>query len=295
MLWKILNRGLEMKVEFLGTGGAITIPRPLCDCEVCEEARGKGVPFSRMGPSIFIHGPNLLIDTPEDIYHQINRSTIDEVKGIIFSHWHPDHVMGRRIIESLSADWRNHPPEHKKIDVYLPQQVENDFKTFLGSRDHLNFFEVQGFANIIQLKDGESFFLNNTKISPFRLAENYVYAFILEYEGKKMLIAVDELNNWKPDMSMVGTDLAILPIGIFEFNPLTGERIISENHPVLKEEATFTETVEMIKELKSQKVILTHVEEPNGLGFNEYKELEKKLKDAGLNVEIAYDTQLVNV
>ncbi|MDX8047267.1 MBL fold metallo-hydrolase [Gracilibacillus sp. S3-1-1] len=284
-----------MEIEFLGTGGAITIPRPLCDCRVCSEARDKGVPFSRMGPSIFVHGPNLLIDTPEDIHHQINRSTIDDVKGIIYSYWHPDHVMGRRIIESLSADWINHPPQNKKVEVYLPEQVEVDFKRFLGSSDHLAFFESQGFAHINRLKDGESVFLNNTKVVPFRLAEDYVYGFIIENDSKKVLIAMDELYNWKPHKEVIGEDLAILPVGIFACHPLSGDRLFPEDHPVFEEEATFTETMEIIKTLDAKKVILTHIEEPNGLSFSECKELEKKLKNSGLNVEFAYDTQKVKV
>ncbi|MFP7479660.1 MBL fold metallo-hydrolase [Terribacillus saccharophilus] len=284
-----------MEIEFLGTGGAITIPRPLCKCNVCLEAINKGVPFSRMGPSIFVHGPNLLIDTPEDIYHQINRSTIDNVSGIIYSHWHPDHVMGRRIIESISADWINYPPHHNKIEVYLPEQVDIDFKAFLGSSDHLNFFESQGFANINRLNDGENLVLNNTKVFPFRLAEDYVYAFIIESDSKKVLIATDELNNWKPNKDVIGVDLAILPVGIFEFHPLSGERLLPEDHPVFKEEATFNETLEIVNTLDAKHVILTHIEEPNGLSFSEFKELERKLKSSGLNVEFAYDTQLVRV
>ncbi|HZH58232.1 MAG TPA: MBL fold metallo-hydrolase [Metabacillus sp.] len=284
-----------MEIEFLGTGGAITIPRPLCNCKVCLEARDKGVPYSRMGPSIFVHGPNLLIDTPEDIYHQINRSTIDGIKGIIYSHWHPDHVMGRRVIESLSADWINHPPLNKKLDIFLPEQVEKDFKTFLGSGDHLDFFELQGFANLKKLKDGESFSLNGTKISPFRLAEDYVYAFMLECENKRVLIAMDELNNWNPDKTVSDVDLAILPVGIFEFHPLTGERLMPKDHTVFNEEATFPETLEVVKVLKAKRVLLTHIEEPNGLSFSDLKELETKLKESGINVEFAHDTQIVKV
>ncbi len=284
-----------MEIEFLGTGGAITIPRPLCKCRVCSEARDKGVPYSRMGPSIFVHGPDLLIDTPEEIYNQINRSSIHDVKGVIYSHWHPDHVMGRRIIESLSADWINDPPQHKKIDVYIPQQVDLDFKTFLGSRDHLNFFESQGFANLNRLKDGESLVLNGTKVSPFRLAEDYVYAFLLESDHEKVLIAMDELNDWVPSEEVMGVNLAILPVGLFEFHPLSGERILPEGHPVFQEEATFKETLEIVKTLEAKRVILTHIEEPNGLGFDELKELEVKLKSSGMNIEFAYDTQLVKI
>lgn len=284
-----------MKVEFLGTGGSVTIPRVLCKCEVCNEAREKGVPFSRMGPGIFVHGPNLLIDTSEDIYQQINRSKIDEVEAIIYSHWHPDHVMGRRVLEALTADYTNHPPTHKEIDVYLPQQVEIDFKTFLGTGDHLNFMAFKGYAKLNRVQDGESFSLNDTKITPFRLAEDYVYAFMLESKDKKILIAVDELKNWKPEASMRDIDLAVLPVGIFEVHPLTGKRILAKDHPLLQVEATFMETLEVIKELDAKRVILTHIDEPNGLGYNDLQELEAKLKAEGLQVEFAYDTQIVDV
>ena len=33
-----------MKLTILGSGGCMVIPKPLCDCHVCKEAREKGVP-----------------------------------------------------------------------------------------------------------------------------------------------------------------------------------------------------------------------------------------------------------
>jgi phosphoribosyl 1,2-cyclic phosphate phosphodiesterase len=284
-----------LKVEFLGTGGAMTIPRPLCSCYVCEEARIKGIPYSRSGPSLFIHGPNILIDTSEDIYFQINRSKIKEIKGVFYSHWHPDHVMGRRVLESLNADWRNYPPKHKKSDVYLPEQVAVDFNNFLGSGDHLEFFKEQGFIHLHELKDGETVSINSTDISPFRLAEDYVYAFLLKNKGKKVLIAPDELNNWKPNNDLQDVDLAILPMGISEYHPLTGEKQLSSEHPVLKEECTFIETLEIIRELNPRRTILTHIEEPDGLGYDDLKMIERKLKSEDLNIEFAYDTLVTDV
>lgn len=65
-----------MKIEFLGTGGSVPTPRPLCHCSMCIEARERGVPFSRGGPSLFVHGPNLLVDTPEEVSILLNRSTV---------------------------------------------------------------------------------------------------------------------------------------------------------------------------------------------------------------------------
>ena len=284
-----------LKIEFLGTGGAMSIPRPLCHCRVCEEARKKGVPYSRMGPSVFVHGPDLLIDTPEDIYVQLNRSNVSRINGVLYSHWHPDHVMGRRILESLNVDWRHFPPQHTKTDVYLPAQVATDFRSRLGSWEHFQFFLQEGLIELHELKDGDTIIVNGTEITPYRLAEDYVYAFLLKEENKQVFIVMDELNNWTPPEVLKGVDLAILPIGIFEFHPLTGERLISPDHPVLNFEATFVETVEVIKELKAKKTVLTHIEEMGGLSFDDLKQVESNLREQGLNVEVAYDTLVIEV
>ncbi|MFD1018646.1 MBL fold metallo-hydrolase [Thalassobacillus hwangdonensis] len=284
-----------MNIEFLGTGGAMSIPRPLCTCKVCIEAREKGVPYSRTGPSIFLHGPDLLIDTPEDSYVQINRSTIREINGVLYSHWHPDHVMGRRVVESISADWRNHPPENDPVDVFLPEQVHNDFDRFLGSGDHFNFFKEQGYATVHKLSDDENIQMSDTTIYPFRLAESYVYGFLIENDGRNVLIIMDELNNWQPPEFMKNIDVAILPAGIFDVHPLTGEILVSPDHPVLKEEATFKETVEVIEKLGAKEVYLTHIEEVNGLSHDTLKVVEEKYAEKGIRFTFAYDTQIISI
>ena len=38
---------------------------------MCVEARENGVPYSRTGPSLFVHGPDVLIDTSEEIRLQL--------------------------------------------------------------------------------------------------------------------------------------------------------------------------------------------------------------------------------
>jgi hypothetical protein len=55
-----------MRVEILGSAGAIPTPRATCDCRVCAEARARGGPDARTGPSTFVHGPDVLLDTPEE-------------------------------------------------------------------------------------------------------------------------------------------------------------------------------------------------------------------------------------
>ena len=285
-----------MEVEFLGTAGATTTPRPGCFCRICVEARERGVPYARTGPSTFVHGPDVLFDTPEESAYQLSRAAIREVKGAFYSHWHPDHVMGRRVWEGLKAEWRQWPPpKTRTTPIYLPQQVAEDFRGRLGSMEHLAYFAERGWIEIVELADGDTVTVGDAEISPFRLAEDYVYAFVLERDGRRLLLAPDELNGWHPPPDVRGVDVAVLPMGICEFDALTGERRIPAEHPVLRLEATFPETLEIVDELDAGRVVLTHVEEIDGLSYDDLRKLEARLQAAGRPVSFAYDTLRVAV
>jgi phosphoribosyl 1,2-cyclic phosphate phosphodiesterase len=286
-----------VRIEILGSGGATTTPRPLCECRVCVEARQKGIPYARSGPSVFVHGPDVLIDTPEEIKEQLNRSRVERITACIYSHWHPDHTAGRRVLEELNIDWRSWPPAPRgTTDVYLPQQVAQDFRTWFALWDHLTHMrDVQGTIEIHELRDGEQIELGETKIVPFRLAEPYVYAFLFRDDRASVLIAPDELNGWTPPAEVKGVDLAILPMGIVEIHPLDGTRVIHEEHPLLRAEATFDETIEVVKQLNARRVVLTHIEEMDQLSYDELLELEEKLRRDAIDVSFAYDTLVLDV
>lgn len=286
-----------MHVEFLGTGGATTIPRPGCSCRVCTEARLKGVPYSRSGPSVFVHGPDILIDTPEEIKVQLNRSRVTHIAAGTYSHWHPDHVMGRRVWEELNQDWRGWPRQVRTTPIYLPQQVAEDFKSRLGSWEHLAFLEHQRLVSLHALSDGDSVVLNGVRIEPFRLAEDYVYAFLFHdlEADRRVLIAPDELHGWTPPDALQGVDLAILPMGMVEIDPLSGQRKIASDHPLLRHEATFAQTLEIVGRLRPGRAILTHIEEMDGLTYDDLLSLQPELQRNGLPVEFAHDTMLVDL
>ena len=284
-----------MRVEILGSGGATTTPRPGCTCRVCVEARSKGVPYARTGPSVFVHGPNVVFDTPEEAKLQLDRAGIDEVGACFYSHWHPDHTMGRRVWETRNGDFRTWPREAKRnriTDVYLPEEVAAGFRTYLGGMDHLEFMQLRGWVRIHELVDGESVLVGGVEIRPFRLAESYVYAFELRERGRRLLIAMDELNGWTPPPEVHGVDLAVLPMGICEFDLFTGERRIHPEHPVLRYEATFEETRAMVGTLGAGRVVLTHVEEIDGLSHDD---LQRLTPDYGYDVTFAWDGFSVDV
>jgi phosphoribosyl 1,2-cyclic phosphate phosphodiesterase len=284
-----------MRVEILGSGGATAAPRPGCGCRACVAAREHGIPHARTGPSVFVHGPNAVFDTPEDARLQLDRAGLECIDACFYSHWHPDHTLGKRVWETRNGDFRGWPREAKRqltTDVYLPEQVAADFRTYLGQWAHLEFLEQRGWIRVHELRDGETVELNGVTIRPFRLAESYVYAFELTGGGRRLLLAMDELNGWSPPPEVRGADLAVLPMGICEFDPFTGERRINEEHPVLRFEATFDETLGIVDELGAARVVLSHVEEMDGLTHDE---LERLAEQVGRNVRFAYDTMVVEV
>ena len=284
-----------MRIEFLGTGGATTTPRPGCQCRVCVEAREKGVPYGRTGPAVFVHGPDVLIDTPEEIKDQLNRAGINHVQAGLYSHWHPDHTMGRRVWETMNFDSRNWPPHGDTTDIYLPQQVSADFEVWLGLEEHFEFMSRQGYTRVHTIPDGDSIEIKGVKITPFRLAADYVYAFLFEENGLRVLIAPDELVGWVPPDFTHSVDLAILPMGVVEHDPLTGKRKIPAEHPILKMEATFAQTLEMVRQIGARRTILAHIEEMDSYGYDDLILVQEALKQDGFAIEFAYDTMTVDV
>ena len=69
--------------------------------------------------------------------------------------------------------------------------------------------------------------LGGWRITAHTLAEAYVYAFLFEeIDGaRRVLIAMDELFGWTPPAEWRDVDLAVLPTGVFEFDPFSGARL----------------------------------------------------------------------
>jgi phosphoribosyl 1,2-cyclic phosphate phosphodiesterase len=287
-----------MRVEILGSGGATTTPRPGCACAVCAEARERGVPYARTGPSVFVHGPDAVFDTPEEAKLQLDRAELPEIAACFYSHWHPDHTMGRRVWETRNADFRGWPREAKRnltTDVYLPQQVAADHREYLGGWKHLAFMEERGWIRLHELADGDVVQLGDVTVRPFRLACGYVYAFELVEGDRRLLLAMDELVGWRPPEELRGCDLAVIPMGICELDPLTGERLIPADHPILRFEATYPETLEIVRQLAPERVVFIHVEEIHGLSHDDLQELGRRLREDGVPATFAWDGLAVDV
>ena len=176
----------------------MVIPKPLCRCRVCEEARVKGRPYERTGPSAFIHDEHILIDTPAEIAYQLNRSRIEKIKHLLFTHLDPDHVEGFRVVEQITLDfrtWEAYPD--KRIRLLVPEQLKNnlkDIRTVYGSA--VDFYQEQGFVQ--RMPFGDRAEVGSIKITAIPVDRNSHTAFIYVFQkqGKKLVYAPCDIKPW---------------------------------------------------------------------------------------------------
>ncbi len=132
-------------------------------------------------------------------------------------------------------------------------------------------------------------------IRPLRLEQDFVYAFLFDDGERRLLVVPDEIDEWVPPKEARGVDLAVVPMGIAEFHPLTGERLIAEEHPVLRAEATFQQTLDIVEVLAPRRVLMTHIEESDGLSYDDLAEVARRIRERGIDLTFAHDTLIVEV
>jgi phosphoribosyl 1,2-cyclic phosphate phosphodiesterase len=138
--------------------------------------------------------------------------------------------------------------------------------------------------------DGEPFELDGTTITPLSLDAENAHAFLVETGDRRVLIAMDETHRWTPP-DLGPLDLAVLPVGVFEHHPYTGERMIPEEFckpPVHK--TRYGTALEQARALGARRTILSHVEEMDRVSHDELVRL-----GAADGWEPAYDGLLVDV
>jgi len=270
---------------FLGTGGADTTPSVGCLCRVCQEARRKGGRFVRNGPALFLTGPSLLFDTPEDIARSLERERIHRVRRLIYTHWHPDHTMGRRVLEQLNLSLFN--PQAKRVtEVWLPTWVRADFHKRLALEEQFQFFERMGIVRVREIAEGETLHVDGITLRPFRMPQPGLTCFLLQHGRKRIVLAMDDTKDWKPGPNLLQPDLLVLEAGWFEYDP-KGKRIVPEGHWIRREESSFEEILDIIERVQARETVLTHIEEVNSRSYTDYLKLEKKYSSDHLR--FAYD------
>ena len=280
-----------MKFTIIGSGGCVAIPKPLCKCVVCKEAREKGKPYSRFGCSLFLEDLNLLVDTPEDIAQGLNSADIGQVDLVLFSHMDPDHILGMRVFEHLRLNWFE-VAEGKEcinpINVFAMEHVIADINS-VGSKlgSYLDYYEKV--RNLIKRNVVEdNIYLKDIKITFVKA--DHATVFVFEQNNKKVIYAPCDVKPFPERDIFENTDVMIIG------NTIVGE-VLKDGYILKEENNIFPElfTMKEIEELKYKynikKVIITHLEEDWGKSYDDYLKLEKQYE----GITFAYDGMTLEV
>ncbi len=245
-------------IEFLGTAGATITPIPGATDSTSNKARRLGPPYSRHSPSIYIHGPELMIDMGEETRLAMDRAGIARVPNATFSHWHPDHVLGKRVFE-LNRDFGNMGAGYTS-DIWLPPMMARDAASREGLRSTFDYYARFGWVRTHTLDAGQSFALNGVSVLPFVADPELSCGFLLRERDKRVVIVPDEVVNWQPEAMCFGADVLVLPQGLMQFNPISGERRWQSDHVVFRWEPTWADTLALVERLKPKRCYITHIE-----------------------------------
>ncbi len=271
----------------------MVIPKPLCQCQVCQEARKKGIPYARAGPAAFLHDINLLIDTPAEIVNLLNRSPIRRVDYLTFTHLDPDHVEGFRVVEQIALDfrtWRAYP--EKQICLLLPQELSAPMRAI---RSHygplLDFYQESGFVRLVLFQDKIQIEDVGITAIPVDRGSQLAFVYVFEKSGRRLVYAPCDIKPFPEHRNEVQqADLLVIQPGIFEGGLKHGFRYPAK-HISRTTLYTFEQTLQLAARLQAKRVVFVHLEEYWNRSYDDYCALEPKDR----NIRFAYDGMTLTV
>lgn len=271
-----------MNIKVLGSGGFLPIPRATCSCRICLQARKKGLPYQRRGPSFYIKEISAVFDTPEDINESLNIHKVGRVENIFYTHWHPDHTLGYRVIESLcDADFYR-KAHLKPINVYVPVYDFDNFKKIIPG---LWFLEKMNYIKIIPLTE-KGVKIKNIQIRPLRLLNSSFSSYVLTQKKVKFVLCPDHSILLPINNDTKGADLLIMNLG-FLVNDVRGAKQMPRKHRIRNNTGFEKDNLRLIRLLKPKRVNFVHIEEKFNRSPEELKQLERKYSD--LNISFSSD------
>ncbi len=270
-----------MKLIILGSGGVCPPPRPGCGCRLCS---GSDDPKDyRTGPSMFLPGPSVLFDTPEEIRQQILSNGIRDIHSIILTHWHPDHTLGLRIIEQMNYDYFSKKAAADPINLYMSKKQLDRFRKF-SCGSFLDVYSHRGLIDLKIIEADRDIIIGSTTIIPREIKKTDGFYFEI-HDGKKLVVYVPcEYHGLKVHPKTRDVDLLISHQLYFEGSDISFEG----------SEDSFEKMLSDAAEMSAKKIITMHIEEMFGMTHSEFRSHFKK-NYPNVLIEPSYDGMLIDL
>jgi phosphoribosyl 1,2-cyclic phosphate phosphodiesterase len=293
----------QMRLTVLGSGGNLPTPMPTCGCDVCEQARSEGPPYSRNGNSLYLHEMGAVVDAPEYTQTSLNRERIDRFDYLFLTHWHPDHVAGIRAVQSRDFTTMFEDPDVGIVETArtAPPTIVTTRRVYERTCDVAG--AVEHYVNIgwadLHLLDEDGPVESNgvtARAIPFSLegdGNEDAAAFVFERGDRTLLVASDDARNLDEDALPDDIDLAVFECGYFYETP-DGDPVLTEtDRRFLATELSHEEVLARVERVAPDRAVLTEIEHLTARGHDDFRALAER--EAYDGIQFAYDGLTVEV
>lgn len=246
-----------MQIKFLGTSAGWPLPRLGCSCDICTSRDPKD---RRLRPALLVND-HILIDAGPDIYQELLKIKTLDIRDILITHAHPDHILG---IWDLTHLYRKGP----KPTLIAPQETINSIKRLFSFPLTSIHFQV--------VKPSENFELNRIKVTYFPVEHTRKGAYGIKLKGEKIVSYIPDVRKIPKSSQFFCRSSDVL---ILDGSSLS-------KHGQTRSHISILDGVQIAKDLKPKKVYFTHLGHLTG----KHKDLEEYVgKENKPRFYIAYD------
>ena len=272
-----------MKLHYLGTAAAESLPAIFCNCEVCRTAKSRGGREIRSRSQALING-KILIDLPCDsLYHSL-RDGIDlsAVEHCIITHTHGDHFYPKELYNMKPICAYNREAMHIYGNSSVGETVE---EITASTKGRVVFQKAEPF---------EPFFIEEIKITALKANHGTKdpYFYMIE-DGQRALLYAHDTGIFPEETweYLKGTGVVLDAVS-FDCTEGAYDDLSYDNHMCLGRNIRCREKMlELGIADKDTAFILNHFSH-NGLNVN-YREFCEIAEPLGFSV--SYDGMIINI
>lgn len=253
-----------MRLTILGSGTSQGIPVIACDCEVCrsEDKHDKRLRCSAM---LEIENKTIVFDAGPDFRYQMLREEVKDVRAILLTHQHKDHIGGLDDVRAFN--WVKRGAVDVYTDLRTKEVVCKDFSYAFSEYKYPGVPEMN-----LHVIDNRPFFIDDIEIIPIPVMHHKLP--VMGFRIGNFAYITDA--NFITETSME----KLMGVEYMVINALRKESHLSH--------FTLEEALGVVKRLQVKQAWLTHL----GHQMGKHVEVSEELPD---NVSLAYDRMQVEL